>query len=85
MVAKIVSGVAVSSVIRAEIKSRVSKLAERGVTPGLAVGTDPASAVYVRNKIKACTEVGIPAPWLAVLCLAAGSAAWIAIVIFFGG
>jgi methylenetetrahydrofolate dehydrogenase (NADP+)/methenyltetrahydrofolate cyclohydrolase len=59
MVAKIVSGVAVSSVIRAEIKSRISKLAERGVTPGLAVGTDPASAVYVRNTIKACTEVGI--------------------------
>jgi methylenetetrahydrofolate dehydrogenase (NADP+)/methenyltetrahydrofolate cyclohydrolase len=62
MVAKIVGGVAVSSVNRAEIKCRVSKLTERGVTPGLAViivDTDPASAVYVRNKIKACTEVGI--------------------------
>jgi methylenetetrahydrofolate dehydrogenase (NADP+)/methenyltetrahydrofolate cyclohydrolase len=52
MIAKIVSGVAVSSVIRAEIKNRVSKLAERGDTPGLAViivGTDPA-CVYRKLK-----------------------------------
>ena len=62
MVAKIISGGAVSSAIRAEIKSRVSKLAVRGVIPGLAViivGKGPASAVCVRNKIKACAKVGI--------------------------
>lgn len=51
--------------IAAEVKARVAKEAERlidlGVTPGLAViivGDDPASKIYVRNKAKACEEVG---------------------------
>jgi methylenetetrahydrofolate dehydrogenase (NADP+)/methenyltetrahydrofolate cyclohydrolase len=60
--AKIIDGVAVSAVIRKELKTRVEALARNGVTPGLAVivaGNDPASAVYVRNKIRACAEVGI--------------------------
>jgi methylenetetrahydrofolate dehydrogenase (NADP+)/methenyltetrahydrofolate cyclohydrolase len=48
--------------LRAEIKSQVDDLRAKGITPGLAValvGDDPASAVYVRGKIKACAEVGI--------------------------
>jgi methylenetetrahydrofolate dehydrogenase (NADP+)/methenyltetrahydrofolate cyclohydrolase len=60
--AKIIDGVAVGASIRAELKQRVAALAERGVQPGLAVilvGNNPASAVYVRNKIRACAEVGI--------------------------
>jgi methylenetetrahydrofolate dehydrogenase (NADP+)/methenyltetrahydrofolate cyclohydrolase len=62
MTAKIIDGTAVSSKIRAEIRERVQALAKQGVVPGLAViivGTDPASAVYVRNKMRACAEVGI--------------------------
>jgi methylenetetrahydrofolate dehydrogenase (NADP+)/methenyltetrahydrofolate cyclohydrolase len=62
MTAKIIDGTAVSSKIRAEIRERVQALAKQGIVPGLAViivGTDPASAVYVRNKMRACAEVGI--------------------------
>ncbi len=62
MTAKIIDGVAVSASIRKELKTRVDALKQRGVAPGLAVvvaGDDPASAVYVRNKIRACAEVGI--------------------------
>lgn len=57
--AKIIDGKAISAEIRSEIKSEIAKC---GVTPGLAVilvGDDPASAVYVRNKKRACAEVGI--------------------------
>jgi methylenetetrahydrofolate dehydrogenase (NADP+)/methenyltetrahydrofolate cyclohydrolase len=60
--AKIIDGITVSAKIRAECKRDVANLASRGITPGLAVvlvGSDPASAVYVRNKIQACAEVGI--------------------------
>lgn len=63
MTAKIIDGVAISAVIRADLKIRVEALKQRAkITPGLAViivGADPASAVYVRNKIRACAEVGI--------------------------
>jgi methylenetetrahydrofolate dehydrogenase (NADP+)/methenyltetrahydrofolate cyclohydrolase len=62
MTAKVIDGVAVAASIRRELKSRVGTLLTKGVTPGLAVivvGSDPASAVYVRNKIRACAEVGI--------------------------
>lgn len=62
MTAKIIDGVAISAFIRADIRARVGALAARGVKPGLAVimvGQNPASAVYVRNKIRACQEVGI--------------------------
>ena len=57
--AKIIDGKAISTQIRAEIKEEI---AASGLTPGLAVilvGNDPASAVYVRNKKRACAEVGI--------------------------
>lgn len=63
MPAKIIDGVAVAKQIRKECAGRVEILRFRfGVEPGLAVvlvGDDPASKVYVRNKIRACEEVGI--------------------------
>jgi methylenetetrahydrofolate dehydrogenase (NADP+)/methenyltetrahydrofolate cyclohydrolase len=62
MTAKIIDGVAVSAALRSELKERVEALARKGTVPGLSVivvGKDPASAVYVRNKIRACAEIGI--------------------------
>ena len=60
--ANIIDGKAISVAVRGEIKENTQKLiAETGITPGLAViivGTDPASQVYVRNKRRACEEVG---------------------------
>lgn len=58
----IIDGKAISSGIRDELKKSVNDLKQKGVVPGLSVilvGDDPASAVYVRNKEKACEEVGI--------------------------
>ncbi|MCL6509868.1 MAG: bifunctional methylenetetrahydrofolate dehydrogenase/methenyltetrahydrofolate cyclohydrolase FolD [Anaerolineae bacterium] len=61
--AQIIDGAAIAAAIRTEIKEEVARLqAEHGVTPGLAtvlIGDDPASATYVRNKRRACAEVGI--------------------------
>ena len=60
--AKIIDGVAVAREMRRGLKGRVSSLRERGIVPGLAVvivGDNPASRLYVRNKIRACDEVGI--------------------------
>ena len=58
----IIDGKAISAQIRREIAEQVEILkAERGIVPGLAVvivGEDPASRVYVRNKHRACEEVG---------------------------
>ena len=58
----LISGKEISAAIRAELKEETAAfVAEKGVTPGLAViivGEDPASQVYVRNKHKACLEVG---------------------------
>jgi len=62
MTARIIDGVAIAKDIRAQWKARAETLAERGVVPGLAVvlvGENPASRVYVRNKIKACAENGV--------------------------
>ena len=63
MSARIIDGKVIAQRLRAEIKERVSKLSARGLrVPGLAVvmvGDSPASEVYVRNKRKACAEVGI--------------------------
>ena len=60
--ANIINGKEISAAIRAEIKEATERLvAESGVRPGLAViivGEDPASQVYVRNKKRACDEVG---------------------------
>lgn len=60
--AKLLDGKAISARVRGQIREQVARLAERGKTPGLAVilvGEDPASQIYVRNKEKACAEVGI--------------------------
>lgn len=62
MSATIIDGKAVSQSIRGQLKERVSALAQRGVQVGLAVvlvGDDPASAIYVRNKERACKQLGI--------------------------
>jgi methylenetetrahydrofolate dehydrogenase (NADP+)/methenyltetrahydrofolate cyclohydrolase len=62
MSAKIIDGLAAAKAIRQECKMRVEKLTEIGIKPGLAVmliGNDAASAVYVKNKIRACDEVGV--------------------------
>jgi methylenetetrahydrofolate dehydrogenase (NADP+)/methenyltetrahydrofolate cyclohydrolase len=60
--AKIIDGKEVAKKIRTDCTRRVAVLQAKGVQPGLAVvliGSDPASQVYVRNKIRACAEVGI--------------------------
>ena len=62
MTARIIDGSALSQKIRAEVGERAAQLTARGVTPGLAVvlvGEDPASQVYVRNKVAACEKAGI--------------------------
>ena len=56
---RILDGTAIAAEIKAELKEDIQNL---GFTPGLTVvliGDDPASAIYVRNKIKACEELGI--------------------------
>ena len=62
MNAMMIDGRAIAQVVRGRWKKRVAALKTRGVTPGLAVimiGNNPASRVYVRNKVKACAEVGL--------------------------
>lgn len=62
MSATIISGKEIAQEIRAELKERVARLAERDLVPGLAtvlVGDDPASKVYVGMKNKAAGEAGI--------------------------
>ncbi|MDQ4095027.1 MAG: bifunctional 5,10-methylene-tetrahydrofolate dehydrogenase/5,10-methylene-tetrahydrofolate cyclohydrolase [Actinomycetota bacterium] len=64
MTARIIDGKAIAADVRREVASEAAALTEQGTTPGLAtvlVGDDPASAVYVRNKRKACAEAGIKA------------------------
>ena len=62
MTAKLIDGVALSRQIREDLGQRAQVLAARGSRPGLAVilvGDDQASAVYVRNKVKACEAHGL--------------------------
>ena len=62
MPAELIDGVAVAKLVRAEVARDTAALVARGVTPGLTVvlvGDDPASAVYVRSKEKACLEAGM--------------------------
>jgi methylenetetrahydrofolate dehydrogenase (NADP+)/methenyltetrahydrofolate cyclohydrolase len=62
MSATIIDGKATAKQIRDELKQQVTELQGKGVVPGLAavlVGDDPASAIYVRNKAKACEKAGI--------------------------
>lgn len=62
MTAQLIDGTALSQRLRADIGRRAAALAATGRRPGLAVilvGDDPASAVYVRNKVRACAEHGL--------------------------
>ena len=62
MTAKIIDGKEISRAVREEYRQRAEKLKDKGILPGLAViivGDNPASRIYVRNKIKACHEVGL--------------------------
>ncbi|MCV2349617.1 bifunctional methylenetetrahydrofolate dehydrogenase/methenyltetrahydrofolate cyclohydrolase FolD [Paucibacter sp. Y2R2-4] len=62
MTAKLIDGVALSQQLRAEVAQRAAALTAKGMKPGLAVilvGEDPASHVYVRNKVKACGDAGL--------------------------
>lgn len=60
--AHIIDGNALSAQLRTDVARRVTALKARGITPGLAVilvGENAASQVYVRNKVKSCTEAGM--------------------------
>ncbi len=67
--AKIIDGKAISAAIKDELKEQIKAYKEQGIEITLAVvkvGNDPASAVYVRNKEKACEYVGITSRTLAL-------------------
>ncbi len=62
MSAVLIDGNALSRELRADVAMRAARLKARGITPGLAVvlvGDNPASQVYVRNKVKACEDSGL--------------------------
>ncbi|WP_109482129.1 bifunctional methylenetetrahydrofolate dehydrogenase/methenyltetrahydrofolate cyclohydrolase FolD [Paraburkholderia sp. C35] len=62
MTAKLIDGTALSKTLRADVATRAAALTARGHQPGLAVvlvGDNPASEVYVRNKVKACEDNGL--------------------------
>ena len=62
MTAQRIDGNALSQKLRADVTHRTAALKSKGVTPGLAVvlvGENPASQVYVRNKVKACKDSGL--------------------------
>ncbi|MES3011868.1 MAG: bifunctional methylenetetrahydrofolate dehydrogenase/methenyltetrahydrofolate cyclohydrolase FolD [Pseudomonadota bacterium] len=62
MTAQLIDGNALSHQLRSDVAARTAALKARGVTPGLAVvlvGDNPASQVYVRNKVKACADAGL--------------------------
>jgi len=61
MTARLIDGIALSQQLREQVAARTQALHLHGVRPGLAVilvGDNPASQVYVRNKVKACEEAG---------------------------
>ncbi|MES2978222.1 MAG: bifunctional methylenetetrahydrofolate dehydrogenase/methenyltetrahydrofolate cyclohydrolase FolD [Pseudomonadota bacterium] len=62
MTAQLIDGNALSAQLRADVAKRAAALRQRGIAPGLAVvlvGENPASQVYVRNKVKACEDNGL--------------------------
>ena len=62
MSAQLIDGNALSALMRQQVSDEVKALQARGVQAGLAVilvGDNPASQVYVRNKVKACEQTGI--------------------------
>ena len=61
MTAQLIDGNALSKQLRGEVAQRAAALTAKGTKPGLAVvlvGDNPASQVYVRNKVKACEDAG---------------------------
>ena len=57
-----IDGNALAAQLRTDVARRTEALKARGLTPGLAVvlvGDNPASQVYVRNKVKACSDAGL--------------------------
>jgi methylenetetrahydrofolate dehydrogenase (NADP+) / methenyltetrahydrofolate cyclohydrolase len=80
MTAHLIDGLALSRQIRMGVAERAAQLTARGLQPGLAVilvGDDPASQVYVNNKVKACQDSGVysvlerhPADWAEASLLA---------------
>ena len=62
MSARIIDGKSLAATVRAAVREQAAALAARGTRPGLAViiaGKDPASRVYVRNKVLACEDTGV--------------------------
>jgi methylenetetrahydrofolate dehydrogenase (NADP+)/methenyltetrahydrofolate cyclohydrolase len=62
MTARLIDGNALAEAVRADVARRTNALRARGVVPGLAVilvGDDPASAVYVKHKVKDCEGAGM--------------------------
>lgn len=62
MSAQLINGILLSQQLRADVAKRATALTAQGKQPGLAVilvGDDPASHVYVRNKVKACSDAGL--------------------------
>lgn len=62
MAATLLDGIKIAAQIRAEVAEDVRGLTAAGIKPGLAVilaGHNPASEIYVRNKVKACEQVGV--------------------------
>jgi methylenetetrahydrofolate dehydrogenase (NADP+) / methenyltetrahydrofolate cyclohydrolase len=62
MSAKLLDGASVARAIKEEVASEVARLSQRGLRPGLAavlVGNDPASHIYVSNKVKTCEQLGL--------------------------
>src|SRR5215468_2510657 len=62
MAATVLDGNKIAAQIRAEVAEDVRNLGAAGIRPGLAVilaGHNPASEIYVRNKVKACEQVGV--------------------------
>jgi methylenetetrahydrofolate dehydrogenase (NADP+)/methenyltetrahydrofolate cyclohydrolase len=62
MTAQKIDGIELSKKLRADVTQRTLALKAKGITPGLAVvlvGENPASQVYVRNKVKACQDSGL--------------------------
>ena len=62
MTGRIIDGVALAAKIREEVATRTTALIAAGTKPGLAVvlvGSDPASQVYVKNKVAACQKAGL--------------------------
>lgn len=67
--ARIIDGTAVAAQVRNEVAARTAELKARGITPGIAVviaGDDPASQIYVRNKVKTALSLGLHSEMIAL-------------------